>query len=64
MGHEQMKVKAGPKKQTALHMAFEKKDLDMARVFVDHGASIDSKNVSLVPSDLTMFDSGGSNTDD
>ena len=44
--HEQMRVKAGPRNDTALHMAIRRRDLETARIFVDSGANVDAKNVS------------------
>jgi len=43
--HEQMRHQSGPHKDTPLHMAVRKRDLEMARIFVDASANVDAKNV-------------------
>jgi len=51
--HEQMRVFAGPHKDTPLHMAVRQRDLDIARIFVDAGANVDAKNVNSLASKLS-----------
>ncbi len=43
--HEQMRMQTGPNKDTPLHLAVRKRDLEMARIFVDASANVDAKNV-------------------
>jgi len=45
LAHEQMRMKAGPRNDTALHLAIRKRDLETGRIFVDSGANVDAKNV-------------------
>lgn len=44
--HEQMRMQYGPNKDTPLHLAVRKRDLEMARIFVDASANVDAKNVN------------------
>lgn len=40
-----MRMQTGPHKDTPLHLAVRKRDLEMARIFVDASANVDAKNV-------------------
>lgn len=43
--HEQLKAQSGPMNDTPLHVAVRKRDLEVARIFVDTGANVDAVNV-------------------
>lgn len=38
------KTKSG---DTAIHLAAKRKDIDMIKILIDYGASVDSQNVSI-----------------
>lgn len=44
---EQLRART-PDGDTALHLAARRRDVDMVRILVDYGASVDMQNVSRV----------------
>ncbi len=50
LGHEteaQVKFTKPPLKDTCLHLAARRRDNDLVKLFIEAGAAVDAKNVSL-----------------